>query len=888
MKKLLLSVVTIAATLAGFSQQLTEGFESGTFPPSGWFEYNNLVDGLDQSTVQSHTGATSAFFDDVNGTDTMILITATIPSLTAGSQLTFWEWTRYSGCCYIYHGVWASINGGAAVELSEMPSAAADGAWTEQTIDLSAYAGSSITLSFVYVGDFADEWHIDDVLVDLAPTCPDPSNLLANNLTPTSAALDWMENGSATEWQVEFDTTGYTQGTGNLRTPSIFKPYTLAGLTPNTTYDYYVRSICAPGDTSGWAGPFTFTTPCNAIVAPYTQDFEASTTSIPSCFNQGSSNVKDWEFSNSGTGEHIGNNGTIGGSTASNGYFAWVDDSSPHDTTTMLSPLFDVSGLTTPALSFYLLSNNESESNVDFSIDVYDGSAWNNDFFTNNSNTANGEWEKFVLDLSTLTITGNIQLRFIVRERNGTDFYDDIAIDDITIDELPTCLDPSAILLDSVSNDYARLDWTENGTAIEWQVQYDTAGFTPGTGILATTTTKPYGISGLTAQTDYDFYVRAVCAPGDTSLWAGPFRFMTNCDPVIGDSITDAIAITTLTYYDTNNTSECFTSQFPANSSADVFYMLVTDSCVDTLDISLCGTPFDTRLYVLESDKVTQAAFDDDGCGGAPYASEMQIYSGVEFNGGDTIYIVVDGYFGGSEGEYFLYVNQNIAANTADITYPTNVCAGATATVTNNGTTGGTYSSNGGTIDPSTGDFSSTVGGMFEIYYTVGNVTACMDMDTAMITVDTLDLSITVSNDTATATSAGTYQWIDCANGDTAVTSATMQWFKPAVSGTYAVIVTGACGSDTSACVTIATTGINTNTDLISGIYPNPTNGMFTIALTNNNSFVEILNTVGQVVYSKNTTSNITNIELNNVAKGSYMVRVTNNGTQTIEKLIIK
>ena len=36
--------------------------------------------------------------------------------------------------------------------------------------------------------------------------------------------------------------------------------YNLSGLNPNTIYEFYVRSICTTGDSSSWAGPFTFFT----------------------------------------------------------------------------------------------------------------------------------------------------------------------------------------------------------------------------------------------------------------------------------------------------------------------------------------------------------------------------------------------------------------------------------------------------------------------------------------------------------------------------------------------------------------------------------------------------------------------------------------------------
>src|SRR5690606_29370407 len=152
---------------------------------------------------------------------------------------------------------------------------------------------------------------------------------------------------------------------------------------------------------------------------------------IPSCWNQGENNAEDWLFANGPGSHHIGNFGAINSTSNSGGYFAWVDDSTPDNLgTTLESPLVDVSNLNTPALQFYMISHNEGQSNVRFSIDMEDGSNWNQEIFVNDTNTMNGEWEEIFVLLDTFTITGPIQLRFIIDENNPAgQFYDDVAID---------------------------------------------------------------------------------------------------------------------------------------------------------------------------------------------------------------------------------------------------------------------------------------------------------------------------------------------------------------------------------------------------------------------------------------------------------------------------
>jgi hypothetical protein len=87
----------------------------------------------------------------------------------------------------------------------------------------------------------------------------------------------------------------------------------------------------------------------------------------------------------------------------------------------------------------------------------------------------------------------------------------------------------------------ATLSWTENNTppAEEWNIQYGEPGFTLGEGVTVTNVpANPFTLGGLTPDTDYCYYVQAVCGEGADSLsgWAGPYCFTTGiyCDAPTG------------------------------------------------------------------------------------------------------------------------------------------------------------------------------------------------------------------------------------------------------------------------------------------------------------------------------------------------------------------
>ncbi|MFK7783765.1 MAG: LamG-like jellyroll fold domain-containing protein [Crocinitomicaceae bacterium] len=149
-------------------------------------------------------------------------------------------------------------------------------------------------------------------------------------------------------------------------------------------------------------------------------------------------------------------------------------------------------------------------------------------------------------------------------------------------------------------------------------------------------------------------------------------------------------------------------------------------------------------------------------------------------------------------------------------------------------------------------------------------------VDNTMTTTASPTLS---SNDTSAGVS---YQWIDCGNGNTAISGETNQDFTATTTGLYAVVVTGANGcSDTSACVAVDFTSID-ESNLISGIEiaPNPTNGEFSITTQDNSGelTISVMDLAGKSVYSSTelVDPNIpVNIDLTSAESGMYVVQIT-------------
>ena len=98
---------------------------------------------------------------------------------------------------------------------------------------------------------------------------------------------------------------------------------------------------------------------------------------------------------------------------------------------------------------------------------------------------------------------------------------------------MPTCFAPTGLQNNWVMSNSAQFSWTTGG-ASNWQLKYGAVGFNPtsaGTYVSATSTTKK--ITGLSASTSYDVYVRDSCGTGNSSMWVGPVTITTLCSPLV-------------------------------------------------------------------------------------------------------------------------------------------------------------------------------------------------------------------------------------------------------------------------------------------------------------------------------------------------------------------
>jgi len=115
--------------------------------------------------------------------------------------------------------------------------------------------------------------------------CGIPSNLTADSITDTSADIIWTETGIASQWQVRIDTIGFDT-TGIAPVTVSNDTVRIDTLFASGAYDFYVRAYCGTGDSSAWAGPYTFSTKlCDPFTAPFEENFGGITIpDLPECW----------------------------------------------------------------------------------------------------------------------------------------------------------------------------------------------------------------------------------------------------------------------------------------------------------------------------------------------------------------------------------------------------------------------------------------------------------------------------------------------------------------------------------------------------------------------------------------------------------------------------
>ena len=375
---------------------------------------------------------------------------------------------------------------------------------------------------------------LDNISI-ISLACSTPNSLSAKDMTESEATIEWKELGQATSWEIRYGTKGFDieQGTSlNVtNTPNV----TLTELAKFTVYDVYVRAICAD-DTSHWSEKKTFRTTLDIVTLPYYCDFEDETENDSWGLLNGTQNSQ-WYIGKAASkdGEHSLYISNTGGAT------------NEYNTTNSVSQVYAVKTFNIATAGKYEMEFDwravgESsydllrvflvpttialEGNVSYGMGSSNNTKPDNWIDVSGTLNQKATWQKATITFDVPT-AGIYNLVFFWKNDGARSYDPPAAVDNVSL-RMQTCPRPNNLRVTEIIPDVVTLNWTENGTAINWELQYGEPGFVVGTGATEYAPDTTISLMRLASNfVKYDVYVRAACGYEGESYWFGPVSFRT-------------------------------------------------------------------------------------------------------------------------------------------------------------------------------------------------------------------------------------------------------------------------------------------------------------------------------------------------------------------------
>lgn len=511
----------------------SEGFDDGVVPEGWTNEYSwDFISRGDGYCARERTGTS----------DNNKLITPVIDLTTANIARLRFTYAQ-------------TVNRGYHDRLQVFYRTAANESWTllfENTEAVGSYTQVELELpniSSSYQIAFGKNYndgggvYLDDVVVDEIP-CPRPVGIEVAGFTGTTTTLSWTERGSASAWQICLN------GDENNLINASTNPFTLTGLTPETINTAKVRAVCGSDEQSEWSDPVSFEPTDKVVIGPNQED--GSYRGILPCATEYSYSLTEQIYTTAELGAagtvlsidfYCINNNNNELSRRLDIYMVPTDQTSFSDAQSYItateghcvynssyagSVVFQPgSGWTTIELTTPF--NYDGVHNV--AILVHDKSEWN---------VSDAWYYSNVLMFHTFS-TGDVSQSIYLTTNNnvGHNPTSTLGTFNPPVQEKNqirllkvTCMPPTGLAVDNVTNTTATLSWTERGDATEWVMEYaDNSNFN-NSQLVDVDDNPTTTISGLNSGTQYYARVRANCGNDDLSPWSNPLVFNTDfCTP---------------------------------------------------------------------------------------------------------------------------------------------------------------------------------------------------------------------------------------------------------------------------------------------------------------------------------------------------------------------
>lgn len=316
----------------------------------------------------------------------------------------------------------------------------------------------------------------------------------------------------------------------------------------------------------------------DTVIAPHFESFDKGPITPKGWYNS-------WQFTYDSISPNSSSGPQNGDHTSNTGIFAYSYFKKYYTgrTDTLLSPFVDLSLLNFPLLEFCLHMDGSEQGNL--SVDIYNASeqTWNEEVWHIDGNQGS-EWFNVKIPLDTIMYGTLVKIRFKLHCDYSSNTYRIIAIDDINFKE-NSCPSPTNIFTKNITTEEATIKWSSTGFDIGVILEYDTTGFALGEGnsIIIPDFQDSILITGLSENTQYDFYLKSVCI--DDGFWSPKQQFTTLINTQITYTReTDSLALVAL-YNATNGPNWTFSMNWLVSPISLWEGITIKDDRVNRIDI---------------------------------------------------------------------------------------------------------------------------------------------------------------------------------------------------------------------------------------------------------------------------------------------------------------
>ena len=481
------------------------------------------------STLNVHSG-TKCLYNYNSGSRLAVLPQIDVESLNINElQLTFWA--RKSGSSANNLEVGVMTDPTAAATFKTLGTVSLTDTYEAYDVVLSGYEeGDGSYLAIRFTANDYNYTYIDDVVLQEISNCPKIQSVTVTSIGANEASIEWV--GVNESYIVRFRPQAETTAEWNT-TDVVINGNTavLSNLTANTTYLVQVAPNCDEIDDSYYKSA-TFTTTCSTYDIPYFTSFEGNEDACWTIAQQGYYLEYDYEYydeayfpeietysSYAKTGTHYATIGSEDGEM-----MVWAAPKVNANIENLRLEFF--------ARKYYSSSYYELGT---LQVGVMSNPSDTSTFVlvADSIEVASTTYELKVVDFNNAGVSGPdyyIAFRYIGA---GTSDFNEIFVDDITIREIPSCLEPTALQVLGTTTESANLAWSSedvNFTVYVKEASAETYVESEGT-VSFTDTVYTFTITGLQSGTQYNAYVATVCADGSESA-SQPITFITECEAI--------------------------------------------------------------------------------------------------------------------------------------------------------------------------------------------------------------------------------------------------------------------------------------------------------------------------------------------------------------------